>query len=143
MKNLNGVKSLKIVIQVKFFKRDNKTYQHFIFTNVKDRKYYDDNRFSMYYTMRKRFKELSLENYEFTIEEILDQTDRIIYIFSEDKEQPFKAYYNAIVDFVAPIPSCEYCIYFNNNRCEKMDKEILKIRKNCSLFNQKNNLFST
>lgn len=143
MKNLNGVKNLKIVIQVKFFKREGKTYQHFIFTDIKDRKYYDDNRFSIFYKIRKRFKELSLENYEFTLEEIIEQNDRSIYVFKEDKEQPFKAYFNAIVDFIAPIPSCDYCIYFNKNRCDKMDKEILKIRKNCSLFNQKEDLFST
>lgn len=143
MNNLIGVKNLKITLQIKFFKREEKTHQHFIFTDLKDRKHYDDNRFSIYYKLRKRIKELSLENLGFIIEEIIEQEDRIIHIYSGDMENPYSAYYNTINDFIAPFAGCDFCIYYNENNCEKMNKVMLKKKKNCMLFNQKEKLFST
>ena len=143
MNNLNGVKNLKIVIQVKFFKRENKTFQHFIFTNQKDKKHYEDNRFSIYYKLRKKFNEFSLSNYGFILEEIMENEDRIIFVFTGDAENPFASYYTTINDFVAPNASCDYCMYLNGERCKKMDKVLLKKRKSCMLFNQKEKLFTT
>ncbi len=143
MNNLNGVRNLKITIQVKFYKKENKVYQHFIFTNIKDKKYYEDNRFSIYYKIKKRFKELSLENYGFSLDEINEQEDRVIFILLGENEYPFSSYYNTINDFIAPSASCDYCIYLNGEKCEKMNKILLKKKKNCMLFNQKENLFST
>ena len=140
---MNGVRNLKTVIQVKFYKRENSINQHFIFTNIKDKKHYDDNRFSIYYKIRKRFSELSLENYGFKLEEIVENEDRVIYSFSGNNENPFASYYNTINDFIAPFAGCDYCIYYKDGNCEKMNKVILKKRKNCILFNQKEKLFTT
>lgn len=143
MNNLNGVRNLKIVIQVKFFKRENKTFQHFIFTNQKDIKFYQDNRFSIYYKLRKKFNEFSLSNYGFCLEEIVENEDRVIFVFSGDGEHPFSSYYTTINDFIAPSASCDYCMYLNGEKCEKMNKVLLKKRKSCMLFNQKEKLFIT
>ena len=136
-------KLVEIIISVKFNRRENKLYQHFHFGNQKNIKYFLDRRYGLRRLFNEKVVEHSLiRDEECEYVEKRDLKDKVILVYETTKETLPVSYYFKVVDFIAPHPGCEYCIYkkiendklicvFQNNKVLK--KELI----NCKLFSQK------
>lgn len=146
---LNSIEGL---ISVKFFYRNGKIFQHFIFENKKNvTKYVRDNRFLINAKFEKKIKQHSLsskDEYQFLNRR--DENDRIVLEFEiiEEPEEKPENYYFKIAGFASPRPSCEFCKFRNDKEngffyCEYKEKTFGHYLKNCKFFREKKGLFKT
>lgn len=141
-----SIKNIESLISIKFFKRKNKIYQHFIFTKKKDLKYLRDKRYTLYDKLESKIKGCSL-NLNFL--QRREENDRVVleYYTEEEVNLP-DSYFFVIAGFAPPTPGCEYCIYRVNQNgsgffCNYKQKYLTNKLKSCKFFKQSHNLFKT
>lgn len=129
---------LEVLISVKFFRRGDKIFQHFIFgTDRKIKKYLLDPRYKIHH----RFKEKVLENSaRSNFLNKREEQDRVVLEF-ENNNRRLENYYFTLSEFISNNPGCFYCVYKTEHDkiiyCEFMQKYLDKERKNCGFFREK------
>lgn len=146
------VKAFEALISVKFFTRNDKIFQHFLFKKKKDKKYLTDKRYIVYNKFEEKLQELSLsnsDNYEFI--ERRDEEDRIVLVFfilDDNIEKPLDNFFFVIPGFIPPNPGCLFCVYKTNIKetnfyCDFKQEFLAHNLKTCKFFKQKHDLFKT
>lgn len=134
---------LEILIKERYYKRENKIFQHFIF-DKRNGKYLRDTRLSIYKNFEKRIKEKAFQGLYFI--QRRDEKDRTVleYEIVEDFEKPKNQYFVVAAE-LPPNPGCDYCKYKNLYNppfiwCEYKQKTLSHKIKNCKFFNQKDEI---
>ena len=149
-----SIKSIEALISVKFFQRNEKTFQHFIIEKKKGAsKYILDHRFIVNSKFNEKVKAFSLsykdsDNYRFL--ERRDEDDRVVLEFEHKEARHENNYYFVIPGFVPTSSGCEACKFRNeDNRdgisfyCDYKEKTFTHKLKNCQFFRQQEGLFKT
>lgn len=131
------MKEKSFTIAVKFFKRGDKIFQHFIFD--KKAKILNDNRFVLYERLRSKIREYSLSNVSYDFLLMREEDDRVVLEF-EYKEQKQENYYFTIVGKIPNNPSCKNCIHYKKDGisviCSLKEKRYMKPIKACKFYKQ-------
>ena len=148
-----AIKNVEVLIDVKYFHRGNKVFQHFCFEPEKQ-KYWTSSKFILKDKVEEKIKEHAYDKGIFL--DRRDEKDRIVLEFSiedENIELP-KNFFFKVADFTPSAASCNYCVYRlgYNEYTEKQEKnftctfqnnkEMNKVVKNCQFFKQRR-LFKT
>lgn len=143
------IKTIEVLISVKFFVSDNKIFQHFIIENKKgSRKYLLDKRYTVYDKFKEKLKALSLaNNSSFEFFDKREEEDRIVLEFKivDDYEKP-QNYYFVMPGFIPKSPGCEFCIHLKTNGvyyCDFKQKSMSERLKTCRFFKQKSDIIKT
>lgn len=145
-----GVRSIEVLISVKFKKKENIITQTFEFqTNDKVLKFVLDKRFEIYNKTQSKIRELMLSNLTCNalfLNKIEDE-NKIIFQFEIIEEIDKKLlinYYHVVPSFLPPNTGCIFCAnYSEGNFCIVKNKTILQPLKKCVVFKQLNKLFKT
>jgi len=139
------IKYVEILVQVRYFIRNDKVFQYFIVSNEKLSKYILENNYILYDNFNNKIRELAIqENVEFL--EKREENDRIVFEYTklENFVRPKSAFFT-IAGFITTTKSCEYCKHFDEDNffCYKKNKTLQNKLKNCSVFKQKEGLYKT
>ncbi len=129
-----GRKFIEIPIAVKFYRRKNKIFQHFMFSKYK--KYLDD-RYFIYHKLISKVQSLALKDCIFLGRR--GEEDRIVLEFEGEKKPD--NFFFVLAEFVPPTSGCDFCKYkdgeelfficvFQNN------KSMSRILKSCRFFKE-------
>ena len=135
---------VKFIISVKFYRRKNKVFQHFIYNgDKKDLKYIKSPQYSLFNNFRKRTQKQALSSYsEYEFLNIVEENDRLIFKFIAKKKQKLVPYYFVVSSFAPPFPGCIYCKYKKILNdvffyCDFKQKTFSKNLKSCRFFKQR------
>lgn len=143
------IRLIEILISIKFFRRGNKVFQHFIYGNQKNVKFILDSRYTTYEVFKSKLIENSLSrDPEISFLERKDLEGEIVLIYESEKTFLPQNYYFKVIDFVPPNAGCKYCIFRDTKVDEKTEelkiicrfKNNLILNKeliNCKVFRQK------
>ena len=145
-----GVRSIEILISIKFKKRENIILQTFeLQSEKKILKYAMDKRFEIYDKIQDKIRELLLSNTSKNVEFVskTEEDNKIIFQFnllSEIDKNLLINYYHVIPSFLPPNAGCVYCANYTEEKfCPIKNKTILQPLKSCVVFKQKGRLFKT
>lgn len=145
-----GVRSIEILISIKFKKKEDLITQTFDFqVDKKLLKYIFDKRFEIYEKIQDKIRDLILINLTDKVEFVSKTEDenKIIFQFHilEDIDKKMLInYYHVIPSFLPPNPGCLYCSNYTDEKfCIEKNKTILQPIKKCIVFHQKERLFKT
>lgn len=133
---MNGKKLVEILITVKYFRRNNKIFQHFIYDSK-----YINGKYLIYYKFLDKIKSLSLIS-EFLAKRV--EKDRIVLEWADIDEKP-KNFFFVLNNHVPPFDGCDYCrllhkkegfvIFFS---CSFQNNKLMNRRlKSCRFFQEK------
>jgi hypothetical protein len=134
---------LEILIKERYYKRENKVFQHFIF-DKRQGKYLRDIRLKIYREFEKRIKQKAFDELYFI--QRRDETDRTVleYEIEEGFEKPKNTYFVVAAELPSN-PGCDFCKHRRDYNppfvwCEYKQKTLSHKIKNCKFFNQKEEL---
>jgi hypothetical protein len=126
---------LEILIKERYYKRENKIFQHFIF-DKKYNKYLTNERLKISQEFERKIKEKKLDYYFIKRR---DEKDRFVLEYEGD-EKPQNNYFVVAAELPKNL-GCDYCIYKKERKtnflwCEYKQEFTSKI-KTCKFFRQK------
>lgn len=135
----------KISLQVRFYHKDNKAFQHFIIVDKKLKKYVLETRYILHLCFEDFIEKnaLSQRDKDFTFVSRRDEEDRVVLEFSfpEEKEiDKASTYFYTLAGDIPYSDGCEECKYLSESDClfcEKKEKVLTNKLKNCKFFSQK------
>lgn len=139
------MKYAKVSLQVRFYHKDNKAFQHFIIVDKKLKKYVLETRYilNLYFEDFIEKNALSNVDKEFRFISRRDEEDRVVLEFSypENKEvEKTGTYFYTLAGDIPYSDGCEECKYLVESDCffcEKKEKVLTNKLKNCRFFSQK------
>jgi len=149
-----GVRSIEVLISVKFKIKENVVLQVFIFqTKQKNLKYVFEKKYELYDKIQNKINELLLitifPDY-FLFSSKTEENNKYIFKFEiikniDDLDKKFfNNFYLTVPAFLPPNTGCLYCQNYNKNKfCSIKNKIFLQPLKTCIVYKQKSNLFVT
>lgn len=145
-----GVRSVEVLISVKFKRKENIITQTFEFqTSDKILKFVLDKRFEIYNKTQSKIRDLMLSNFTDKVFYVSNTEDenKIIFQFEVLEEIDKKLlinYYHVVPSFLPPNTGCIFCAnYTEEHFCTVKNKTILQPLKKCVVFKQLDKLFKT
>jgi len=147
-----GIRSIDILISVKFKRQNDTIYQRFTFSNLNKRnsKYVKDKRFEAYDRVQDKITQYMLSNLfndkvQFSLRAEEEKSITFSYkIINSIDNKCLENYYFVVPSFVPPDAGCKYCVHYGDDKiCNVRNKTYLQPLKNCVVFKQKAGLFKT
>lgn len=139
------MKYAKVSLQVRFYYKENKVFQHFIVIDKKMLKYVIEPRYIICSKFEKFIEENALSKLDnnFAFVSRRNDEERIILEFSFDGEKEINkvgTYFYTLSGDIPYSDGCEECKHLLENDylfCEKKEKMLTNKLKNCKFFSQK------
>ena len=141
-------KNQEILLQVRYFTRGDKVFQHFIIVKKQKSKYLLSSKYLLNVKFEKFIEDNALslhnENYRFCSKS--DRDNEIVMEFEIVDPTIKKEFKSFFANITGPTPTsdgCDECRYFKTDGetfyCDKREKEIDKRYKTCRFYKQKEN----
>jgi len=130
------LKEIDILVNVRYFYRGFKVFQHFIFIgNRKNIAYIFTNNL-LYAKLIEKIKQRNLSNENFTFLQLIERADRFVVEYEIKEKIKLKNEMFHVIETISTRKECNFCKFYANGFCNFKGKEI-KYKNSCSFFKQK------